>query len=156
MEAALLFVIHATLKIYEDSMIQTQRYNFFHHWFWNSDKYSHEIPQEYLSTLLFRKNYFFRRYCFIYKLMFSKSSFEQDYRKAWKILVYGGVTKNSSNGIDIGTYSLLFLIAIYSHKNDQASLWNEKLAPEQSLYYNRSISWLGTHFNDRPKMLTYR
>ena len=25
--------------------------------------------------------------------MFSKSSFEQDYRKAWKILVYGGLLK---------------------------------------------------------------
>ena len=32
---------------------------------------------------------------------------------------------------------------------------NEKLAPEQSLFYKRSFSRFGTHFDGRPKMLTY-
>ena len=31
-----------------------------------------------------------------------------------------------------------------------------KLAPQQSLYYNQSFSRFGTHFDDRPKILTYR
>ena len=35
----------------------------------------------------------------------------------------------------------------------QASLWNEKLAPQQSLYCNRSFSRLGIHSDDRPKSL---
>ena len=37
-----------------------------------------------------------------------------------------------------------------------ASLSNEKLAPQQSLYYNRSCSRFGTHFDDKPTILTYR
>ena len=42
------------------------------------------------------------------------------------------------------------------HVKIHSFLWNEKLAPQQSLYCNRSFSRLGTHFDDRPKILTYR
>ena len=31
----------------------------------------------------------------------------------------------------------------------------EKLAPQQSLYYNRTFSRFWTHSDDRPKILTY-
>ena len=34
--------------------------------------------------------------------------------------------------------------------------WIEKSALQQSLYYNRSFSQFRTHFDDRPKILTYR
>ena len=44
-------------------------------------------------------------------------------------------------------YDLLFLIAIYSPKNDSKH-------PSEMRDYHRSR--FGTHFNDRPKILTYR
>ena len=52
-------------------------------------------------------------------------------------------------------YDLLFLIAIYSSKNDNKRP-SEKLTPQQSLYYSRSFSRFGTSFDDRPIILTCR
>ena len=34
--------------------------------------------------------------------------------------------------------------------------FSHKLSSERSLYYKRSFSLLGTHFDDRPKILIYR
>ena len=45
---------------------------------------------------------------------------------------------------------------LFSLQWQQASLWNEKLALQQSLYWNQSFSRLGTHFEERPKILIYR
>ena len=53
-------------------------------------------------------------------------------------------------------YNLMFLIALYSPKNDNKQPWNEKLAPQKLLYCNQSFSRFETHFDDRPKILTYR
>ena len=50
----------------------------------------------------------------------------------------------------------MFLIALYSPKNDNKQPWNEKLAPQKLLYCNQSFSRFETHFDDRPKILTYR
>ena len=36
------------------------------------------------------------------------------------------------------------------------ALWNEKLALQKLLYCNQSFSQFWTHFDDRPKILTYR
>ena len=32
-------------------------------------------------------------------------------------------------------------------------MWNEKLAPQQSLYYNQRASRFGTHFDNRPSQI---
>ena len=85
------------------------------------------------------------------------------YRNMWKFSFWG--VKKNVNSMNFSTesakeltlYDLLFLIAIYSPNNDnKASLWNEKLATKQPLYCKWSFSRLGTHFDDRPKILTYR
>ena len=34
--------------------------------------------------------------------------------------------------------------------------FSQKLSSERSLYYKRSFSLFGTHFDDRPKILIYR
>ena len=34
--------------------------------------------------------------------------------------------------------------------------FSHKLSSERSLYYKRSFSLFGTHFDDRPKILIYR
>ena len=49
----------------------------------------------------------------------------------------------------------MFLIALYSPKNDNKQLWNEKLAPQKLLYCKQRFSQFETHFDDRPKILTY-
>ena len=41
------------------------------------------------------------------------------------------------------------------HVKIHSFLCNEKLAPQQSLYCNRSVFRLETHFDDRPKIMTY-
>ena len=33
---------------------------------------------------------------------------------------------------------------------------DKKLTPQQLLYYNQSCPRFGTHFDDKPKILTYR
>ena len=53
-------------------------------------------------------------------------------------------------------YDLLFLLTIYFPKIAISTFWDEKLAPEQALYYKQSFSVLGTHFEHMPQMLTYR
>ena len=53
-------------------------------------------------------------------------------------------------------YNLMFLIALYSPKNDNKQPWNEKIAPQKLLYCKQSFSRFGTHFDDRPKILIYR
>ena len=51
----------------------------------------------------------------------------------------------------------MFLIALYFPKNDNKQPWNEKLAPQKLLYCNQSFFfWFETHFDDRPKIMTYR
>ena len=51
--------------------------------------------------------------------------------------------------------NLLFLITLYSPKNGNRHPSDEKVAPQQLLCCNQSFSWFGTHFYDRPKVLTY-
>ena len=55
-------------------------------------------------------------------------------------------------------YDLMFLIAIYSPNNDNKhpSEMRGISFSQQSLYCNRRFSRLGTHFDDRPKILTCR
>ena len=58
---------------------------------------------------------------------------------------------NSKSDEKTAIYKLIFLIARYSPKND-----NNQLAPQKLLYCNQSFSRFWTHFNGRPKILTYR
>ena len=48
-------------------------------------------------------------------------------------------------------YKIIYLILATAHFTV-----DEKLAPQQLLYYNQSCPRFGTHFDDKPKILAYR
>ena len=78
-----------------------------------------------------------------------------------KISVFGEFNKNiyfSAKSAEKSTiYDKLFFVAIYSPENDNIhpSKKRNQHWSEQLLYYKWSFSRFGTHFDERPKMLTY-
>ena len=93
--------------------------------------------------------------------LLSQGSIEKDYlwNNVKKFSFWGYLIKMSNSVLNFSTesakptiYDFLFLITLYSPKN------HNKHPSEMAvtLLYNRVFSGFGTHFNDRPKILTYR
>ena len=64
---------------------------------------------------------------------------------ASNLLFHGSIEQNYVSN----NFNLIFLVALYSPKNDN------KQSPQKLLYCNISFSWFWTHFDNRPKILTY-
>ena len=93
--------------------------------------------------------------------LLSQGSIEKDYlwNNVKKFSFWGYLIKMSNSVLNFSTesakstvYDFLFLITLYSPKNH-----NEHPSEMAvTLLYNRGFSGFGSHFNDRPKILTYR
>ena len=92
---------------------------------------------------------------------FSQGSIEQDY--LWdnvkRFSFWGYLIKMANSVLNFSTesakptiYDFLFLITLYSPKNHNKH--PSELAV--TVLYKQVFSGFGTHFNDRPKILTYR
>ena len=93
--------------------------------------------------------------------LLSQGSIEKDYlwNNVKKLSFCGYLIKMSNSVLNFSTesakptiYDFLFLITLYSAKNHNRP--PSEMAV--TLLYNRVFSGFGTHFNDRPKILTYR
>ena len=93
--------------------------------------------------------------------LLSQGSIEKDYlwNNVKKFSFWGYLIKMSNSVLNFSTesakptvYNFLFLITLYSSKNH-----NEHPSEMSvTLLYNRGFSGFGSHFNDSPKILTYR